>query len=684
MPLSSCDVFDTRISNDYITKTNNVSYQPFVFTVLTGLAAIAGRISNHIDRRIEAIPNIDISIPERFSGREDVIWLQNLSPNTVFPAAEYSWSEDQQRTIDGISKKLDTEKVTSELRLCKTHISSIIPVLDDLAAADTLIKAPALVAAYESYIESKRRLDTAEKLFTNTADDYDKKSVSVADWKNLWRIAQRYYESASCFDGQGHFGEEGTICPLCHQVISGNVVSRFKSVNDYVNGTCSDDYNYSLNNLKKLLKNVRTRTYSLKQIKIQLSDVVEETDLSVIEAAYAALECNATESIIREEYTQILSINLSDAITLLSNKKKVLEAQQEALELAIKEEGRAALQKQLTDLTCRKWIYDNKTFIEGAITNLKKKQALSKTRPLLTTNRITIESNRLAGVLITDAYIDRFTYELKKLAPSIKVKLEKAPSQKGSTPYKVTIDTDSGIKCKPEDILSEGEQRIVALAAFFADATGRESKTPLIIDDPISSLDLLYEEKATKEIVRLATERQIIVFTHRISLLVGMREACKSAGIHFLDHYIRSTRKGNGVPDFEDEYAGDLKTQLNGLKNVVRNIAGGDPDSREYNDAIWRSCQTFRKCVERSVEDILLLGMVHRFDRRIMTNGKVLKLTRLTIDDVKIIDDMMTKYSFTEHSQPIDSPPIQIDAYELGADIQSVLDWIKSYNKKMN
>ena len=39
-------------------------------------------------------------------------------------------------------------------------------------------------------------------------------------------------------------------------------------------------------------------------------------------------------------------------------------------------------------------------------------------------------------------------------------------------------------------------------------------------------------------------------------------------------------------------------------------------------------------------------------------------------------------HSFTEHSRPIDSPPIQIDPSELGADIQSVLDWIKSYNKK--
>lgn len=684
LPLSSCDVFDTRISNDYITKTNNVSYQPFIFTVLAELASIAGKISKYIDQRVEAIPDITISIPERFSEREEIAWLQNLSANTVFPEAYFCWSEDQQRTIDGILKKLDTEKVTSELRLCKSHLTSIIPVLDDLVAADTLIKSPVLVVAYESFIESKRRLDTAEKLFTETADDYDKESVSVADWKDLWKTAQRYYESTSCFDGKGHFGEEGTICPLCHQVISGNVVTRFKSVNDYVNGTCSDDYNKSLNNLKKFLKSISSRTYSLKQIKIQLSDIVEEADLSVIEAVYSALECNAARGNVKEEYTQIQRINLCNAITLLSNKKKALEAQQEALELALKDEGRATLQKQLAVLSCHKWIYDNKTNIEEAIANLKKKHMLSNTRPLLTTNRITYESNRLASVLITDAYIDRFTYELKKLAPRIKVKLEKAPSQKGSTPYKVTIDTDSGIKCKPEDILSEGEQRIVALAAFFADATGRESNTPLIIDDPISSLDLLYEEKATKEIVRLAAERQIIVFTHRISLLVGMREACKSAGIHFSDHYIRSTKKGNGVPDFEDEYTGDLKAQLNGLKKIVRNIEEGDPDSREYNDAIWRSCQTFRKCVERSVEDILLLGMVHRFDRRIMTNGKVLKLTRLSVDDVKIIDDLMTKYSFTEHSQPIDSPPIQIDPSELGADIQSVLDWIMSYNKKMN
>ncbi len=406
--------------------------------------------------------------------------------------------------------------------------------------------------------------------------------------------------------------------------------------------------------------------------------------MPVITAVYELLERTAALDDIEAEYANITRLNTSEATVLLSKKKKELETLVDSLKQALKDEGRLALQEKLAALTCHKWICDNRELIKRVISNLKEKQALSGAKTFLTTNRITLESNRLAKALITDAYINRFTRELQKLAPRIKVKLDKAPSQKGSTPYKVSIDTDSGIRCKPEDILSEGEQRIVALAAFFADATGRESKTPLIIDDPISSLDLLYEEKATDEIVRLASERQIIVFTHRISLLVGMREACKSAGIPFSNHHIRSTRKGNGLPDFEDEYTGDLKAQLKGLFGVVSTIETKDPDSREYNDALWRACQTFRKCVERSVEDILLLGMVHRFDRRIMTNGKVLKLTLLSPEDVKTIDDMMTKYSFTEHSQPIDSPPVQIDAPDLKTDIQTVLDWIKGYNKKMS
>ena len=61
-----------------------------------------------------------------------------------------------------------------------------------------------------------------------------------------------------------------------------------------------------------------------------------------------------------------------------------------------------------------------------------------------------------------------------------------------------------------------------------------------------------------------------------------------------------------------------------------------------------------------------------------------MKLDRITSEDCKMIDSMMTKYSFNEHSQPEDSPLIQMDLDETLADINAFVVWIKNYNKKMS
>ena len=187
---------------------------------------------------------------------------------------------------------------------------------------------------------------------------------------------------------------------------------------------------------------------------------------------------------------------------------------------------------------------------------------------------------------------------------------------------------------------------------------------------------------ATQRIVELALNRQVIVFTHRISMLTGISETSQRLGVQHKENYIRSTRKGKGVPDLAEIYRGSVKSHLNKIQSRLKEIKRLDPDSSLYNDAVGRQCQQFRICIERSVEDVLLLGMVHRFERRIMTNGKVMKLTMITEKDCKLVDDMMTKYSFTEHSQPIDSPPVDIDIDELNNDITVFIQWINDYQKR--
>ena len=682
-PLANCDVFDTRISNDYIRKNNNVSYQPFVFTVLTELANIADRISKEVERRKKKIDVTPVELPKAFSERDDIEWVKELSATTSFPKQFTAWSDHQQQLLENITRQLDTEKTTNDLCMCKSQLGMVNPILEDLIAAKKAIKDPAIPKAYKTFVETKQRLSIAKKLFAETANDYDKVSINIEDWKVLWQTAQRYYNSVIYSEGSNGFGEDGSVCPLCHQLIQGKTASRFKNVNEYVNGTCNLDYDRAEKNLKRFLSKVTSRSYSEGQIRTQLLTVLDEAELSLVEAAYSALGTNNANGSVEIEYARLSGIDIDEVIVLLSDKKRDLETKQKDLEIALEDERRSILQKQLFDLQYHKWLFDNKTHIENEIDKLKERQKLVDTKPFLTTNRITSEANHLANVVITDAYIERFANELNKLAPQIKVKLEKAPSQKGSTPYKVMVDTESSIKCKPEDILSEGEQRIVALAAFFADATGRETETPIIIDDPISSLDINYERTATNRIVELALDRQIIVFTHRISMLTGIKETCHSFGVQYKENYIRSTLNGKGVSDFTDVYRGSIKAHLKGIKTRIVEIKKMDPDSADYTDAIGKQCREFRICVERSVEDILLQGMVRRFERNIITKGKVTKLPRMTMDDCKIVDSMMSKYSFTEHSQPIDSPPVQISIEELSCDIDNYLNWINDYNKRM-
>lgn len=682
-PLASCDVFDTRISNAYITSTNNVSYQPFVFTVLSEISKIADRVKVHISSMISAITVTNVKIPDEFSNREDAFWIQNLEARSSIPEKYTEWSEEHKKSYEELIKLLDTEKTKGELELLHAQYNAVTPILDDLNAASNAIQNDELPKAYDVYLSDKSKLEMAAKLFADTAYDQDKISVSSTDWKSLWCIAKRYYEAYLCKYNGKHFGEDGSICPLCHQTISGTSLVRFKSVNEYINGTCSENYNNSKSNLKKLLIAIVNRRYSASQIKMQLSSLFDEDEVKVIESAFLNIEVNSAIGDVESAYVSLKIVNIADAIKLLSEKSKVIDEQRNFLENALQDKELAKHQKEFLDLKYHKWVFDNKSNIDAVILNLRKLKELERSQKFLSTNKITTESNALADALITDAYIERFTKELKTLAPKIQAKLEKAPSKKGNSPYKVSLNTETGGKYKPEDILSEGEQRIVALAAFFADATGRNEQTPLIIDDPISSLDLNYEASATHRIVEIAQHRQVIVFTHRISMLTGIEEACIKLGVPHKENYIRSTVRGKGVSDFADIYRGDVKKHLTGIRSRINDVKKKDPDSLEYLDAIGRICQQFRICVERSVEDVLLQGMVHRFNRRIMTNGKINKLTKIIDDDCRYVDDMMTKYSFTEHSQPIDSPPIQIGIDEIDNDIARYIEWISSYRKRM-
>lgn len=680
--LAVCDVFDTRISNQYISSTNNVSYQPFVFTVLSELAKIADRIGGHISSLVSTLPNVSVTIPAELETSPSLQWLKKIDKDTVIPSELLVWGEGKETEYLEIPKLLNSESVKQQQKIVAASIRSISPVLDDIKSALHSYDKDRFVLCYQEMMDAKRRFDAAQALFSSEAHKQDQISINSSDWKTLWSMARKYYEEFIYPENGVHFADNGSLCPICHQEIRGNVYQRVNSVDQYINGSCSNDYQASQKAFAQLYSSVTDRRITAAFAKNTLSDIINKDELNAVVTAYEVIEAAKAQQSDEARYKMLVELNLGYIEKILSEQLNALTNSARQLEEALQDDAKLKLKERLEQLRSHKWVFDNQATIREAVSNIRHREELAAAKPFLTTNKITMETNKLANALITQAYIDRFTEELSKMARNIKVKLEKAASQKGNSPYKVTMDACDSKKYKPEDILSEGEQRIVALAAFFADATGREDCTPIIIDDPISSLDLNYEESATKRIVEIANSRQVIVFTHRISLLVGMSEACAAGNVPIKELHIRSTLSGKGLPDFEDVYHGNVKGQLGGLKDKLSRAKKMDADSAEYNDCIGRVCQQFRICVERSVEDVLLLGIVRRFHRNIRTNDMVTKLPAITEQDCKRVDDMMTKYSFVEHSQPSDILPLQYTIEEIENDIQAFMTWITEYNKK--
>lgn len=94
-------------------------------------------------------------------------------------------------------------------------------------------------------------------------------------------------------------------------------------------------------------------------------------------------------------------------------------------------------------------------------------------------------------------------------------------------------------KHKPSKILSEGEQKVLALADFLAEARLTGISAPVIFDDPVSSLDHLRMREVAHRITRLAETAQVLVFTHDIAfattLLMDMEKSKRCVYFHISD-----------------------------------------------------------------------------------------------------------------------------------------------------
>lgn len=130
------------------------------------------------------------------------------------------------------------------------------------------------------------------------------------------------------------------------------------------------------------------------------------------------------------------------------------------------------------------------------------------------------------------------------------------------------------------------------------------------------------------------------------------------------------------------------KSPKNVLKDILNNKLVrakkvlNENGAEEYYLHAKMICSDFRILIERTVEYHLLGDVVQRYRRAVNTMGKVSSLAKINKHDCEMIDKFMTKYSFYEHSQPLEAPVELPLPDDISNDVNELLAWIEEFDKR--
>ncbi len=683
--LQSIDVFDTQTGSLYLSGETDLSYSPPELSFFSELVEISRRVEAKLKEESRGLKS---ELPNYQRAHAETKWINgygklrhDLSEELI--AKLTKWEEDDEKVLGELKKRVAATDPVAEAGKRRTVKQQAETLRNEIASFRGKLGTDGIKYLKGLYSEAVCKRKEAGESVAAFTENAKLEGVGSETWRALWLAAREYSIQAAYPEKAYPFAEDESRCVLCHQELDSDSKQRLTDFEGYVSS--------------QLEKDAKRSEVLLKAAIDLLTDVPDSELLST--------KCKAAE--LPDELSEKLEELYADLRIVLGfvREKKFGEGFPEVDELATQAEseiweiaeelGKSALKfdedaklfdrekasKDLLELEARKWVSEQKEAIESEVKRLAEVQKLKEAMARASTAGISRRAGELSETLITAAYVERFNEELRKLgATRVQVELVRTRTQQGRSKHQVQLRDLQNPGIRPSEILSEGEHRIVALAAFMADVTGKSANVPFVFDDPITSLSSNYEEKVASRLIELSAQRQVIVFSHRLSLLSILSGSSNDICCHQLRTGPHGTGDHGAVPYFKK----DPVTVLNTLRNQMLPTARTMHEKGEIEAFQFHAksiCSELRVQIEHIVEKVLLGDVVKRH-RRELHSQKIMLLARITREDCSYLDQLMSKYSCFEHSQSEEIYSQIPEPAELDLDLRQLVTWCSEFKKR--
>lgn len=214
--------------------------------------------------------------------------------------------------------------------------------------------------------------------------------------------------------------------------------------------------------------------------------------------------------------------------------------------------------------------------------------------------------------------------------------------QKSQTYIQIVLETDlngSSTAYEPEKVISEGEKRAVAFADFMTEVALDDTSTGIVLDNPVTSLDLEWRDTIASLLVSEARNRQVIIFTHDLSFLYFLKNYAEKNQIDVITHWIKcgdtDKKPGyvflNSSPALEREYRKAKKA-----REMYEEAKKADAVTQE--NLLRQGFGPLRSSYEALIIFDLFNEVIMRFDERI-SFGRL----RGIVWDNKIVNEIIER-----------------------------------------
>ncbi len=249
------------------------------------------------------------------------------------------------------------------------------------------------------------------------------------------------------------------------------------------------------------------------------------------------------------DYGDFPGVEFECASLVVRFREAAVQARADALELADPEAAKNRLRlttKRRMESELLGAMRNQRRVIVEEIKRLRIRAKLEDIKNSAATGAITRKVSELSAAEVTEVIRDRFTRETDRLQLE-RVTIAKTRAERTALLHLPKLVGARQHVTLPE-VSSEGEKTALGLAAFFTEAYLDASKSALILDDPVSSLDHVRRELVANRLVELGQDRQIVVFTHDVSLVAVLKREANGKGVGVTDRSVAKSRGGDRKP----------------------------------------------------------------------------------------------------------------------------------------